>query len=100
MSSANTSTSATQVMASQLLRKISVSDMRIIDVESDVASVIGANCRSAATSIIHLIPTKSIEGAVAGFLQNISTSLAKVIAYSHITRADYVISAHVHSHAA
>ena len=78
--------------------KVSMSDIRSQCIESNVASVIGANWKSALANIIHLVPAKSIEGAVSGFLQNRSTSLAKVMRYSQIARAGSVVSAHVHSH--
>ena len=79
---------------------ISVGDMRSKSIESNVASVVGANCTSAVVSMIHLVAMKSIEGAVTGFLQNMLTSFEKVMRYSQIASADSVVSAHVHSHVA
>ena len=77
-----------------------MSEMRSQSVESDVASVIGANCISAFANMVHLVPKKSIEVADTGFFQNRSTSFARVVRYSQITRADSVVSAHVHWHLA
>ena len=75
-----------------------MSDVHSKGIESNVASVVGAICTSAVASIVHLVVTKSMEGAVSGFLQNRSTSFGKVMMYSQIARADFVVSAHVHSH--
>ena len=89
-----------QVMASQFLGKISTPDMSGIDVESNIASVVGTNCRSAVANMIHLVAMKRIEVAVTGFVQNRSTSFASVTVYSQIARAGSAVSAHVHSHVA
>ena len=96
MNSAKFSASKTQSMASQLLREISMSNMCSKGIDTNAAFVSGANCRSAVATIIHLVATKSIEGAVTvGLLQNISTSFAKVMRYSQIAKADSVVSAYL-----
>ena len=78
-----------------------MSAMHSEGVESNVASVVGANCRIAFANIFHLVAMKSMEGAVTGFPQNRSTSFGRVMMYSQIDRAHSVISAcHVHSHVA
>ena len=100
MNTARFSTCSAQFRASQLLRKVSMSDMLSKGIELNVASVVGAMIISAFANIIHLVATKSMEGAVTGFLQNRSTSLVKVMIYFQIARADYVITAHVHLHVA
>ena len=71
--------------------------MRSKSIESNVSSVVGAICRSAVASIFHLVAMKSIEGADTGFVQNISTSFARVMKYSQMAGADSVVSVHVHS---
>ena len=64
-----------------------MSDIYGKGIESNVASVIGTNCRSAVANTIHLVPMKSAEVAVSGFLQKRSTSFARVMVYSQIARA-------------
>ena len=76
-------------------------DVHSKGIESNVASVLGTIRSSTLAHIIHLVAMKSIEGAVSGFLQNRLISLAKVIRYSQIARADSAVSTfHVHSHMA
>ena len=89
-----------QIRTSQLLGKLSVSDMHSKCVESNTASLKGASGRNAVANIFHLVAKKSIEGAVNGFLQKRSTSFERVTRYSQIARADSVVNAHVHSHVA
>ena len=100
MNPVRSSTCTAHIRASQLLGEISMSDVHSKGIESNAASMTGANCRSALANMIHLVVMKSIEGAVTGFLQNRSTSLPRVIRYSQIARADCVVSAHVQSHVA
>ena len=72
--------------------------MRSKSMESNVASVLGTNARSALATMIHLVETRSSEAAVVGFLQKTSTSLVKVMMYSQIACADSVDNARVHPH--
>ena len=70
-----------------------MSDVHSKGIELNVASVVGAICTSVFANMVHLVMINSIEGAVSGFLQNRSTSFARVMAYSQIARANSVISA-------
>ena len=95
---AKESTFITQSRASQSLRKISMSDTHDDGIESNVVSVIGTSSKSAYATMIHLVPTKSSQVAVFGFLQKISTSFVKVMRYSQTASTDPVVSAWVHVH--
>ena len=97
---ANESTFITQSRAPQLLRRILISATRDNDIESNIVSVIGTNFKSAYATMIHLVPMKSSEVAVIGFLQKISTSFVKVMMYSQTASTDPVVSTHARARVA
>ena len=71
-----------QMKASQFLTEILMSGITDEGIESNVVSVSGTSCRTAFTTIVHLVTIKSNDVAVYGFVQKISTSLVQVMRYS------------------